>query len=118
MGGEVSLALVPLTQREAFAFVRAHHRHHEPPRGALFQCAAERDGVIVAVAIVGRPVARELQDGYTAEVIRLCSIDVANENGHASGACSMLYAACWRACRAIGYRRLLTYTLASEGGLA
>ena len=28
----------------------------------------------------------------------------------------MLYGACWRACRALGYRRLITYTLDSEPG--
>lgn len=31
-------------------------------------------------------------------------------------ACSLLYGACWRAARAIGYRRLVTYTLPTEGG--
>ena len=51
-----------------------------------------------------------LQDGWTAEVTRLCALE-----GHPN-ACSMLYAAAWRACRALGYRRLITYTLASEHG--
>jgi hypothetical protein len=111
-----AISLCPITQREAFAFVAAHHRHHRSPRGTLLQLGAERSGVIVAVAIVGRPVARELQDGYTAEVTRLCSVDPPQANGHASGACSMLYQACWRACRALGYRRLVTYTLPEEGG--
>jgi hypothetical protein len=59
--------------------------------------------------VVGRPVARQLQDGYTAEVTRLASDGTRN-------ACSLLYAAAWRACRALGYRRLVTYTLAEEGG--
>jgi hypothetical protein len=31
-------------------------------------------------------------------------------------ACSMLYAACWRAAKALGYRRLVTYTQAGETG--
>lgn len=57
----------------------------------------------------GRPVARVLQDGWTAEVTRLCTLGDKN-------ACSMLYAASWRAARALGYRRLITYTLKSEGG--
>src|SRR5690606_12796266 len=77
---------------------------------------AARDGVIVAVAIVGNPKARMLQDGWTAEVVRLCSVDSRRANGHASGACSFLYAACWRAARAMGFRRLVTYTLPDEGG--
>jgi len=60
--------------------------------------------------IVGKPVARMLADGYTAEVTRLCAREGARN------ACSMLYAAAWRAARAMGYRRLVTYTLPEEGG--
>jgi hypothetical protein len=70
--------------------------------------AAEGE-TIVAVAIVGKPVARLLDDGFTAEVTRLASDGAPN-------ACSMLYGACWRAARALGYRRLVTYTLAEERG--
>jgi hypothetical protein len=104
------LSLVPITQREAFAFVKRHHRHHKAPRGALLQVGIEQHDVIVGVAVVGRPLARHLQDGYTAEVARVCVLD-----GIMNG-CSMLYGACWRACRALGYRKLVTYTLPSEGG--
>ena len=105
----MSLALMPITQREAFAFVAAHHRHHRAPRGALFTIGATDGDEVIGVAIVGRPVARMLQDGYTAEVLRLCTLGQRN-------ACSFLYSACWRAARAIGYRRLVTYTLPEEGG--
>lgn len=104
-----ALALQPITLREACAFVVAHHRHHGAPRGCCF-CVAANDGdAVVGVAIVGRPVARMLQDGYTAEVVRLCTLGAPNVP-------SLLYAACWRAARAIGYRRLVTYTLPEEGG--
>lgn len=34
----------------------------------------------------------------------------------ARNACSALYAAAWRVARALGYRRLITYTLPDEGG--
>jgi hypothetical protein len=105
----VSIGICPVTLREAMAFVVAHHRHHGPPRGGLFAIGAASGSEIVAVAIVGRPVARMLQDNYTAEVTRLCSTGERN-------ACSLLYAACWRAARAMGYRRLVTYTLPDEGG--
>ncbi len=105
----MSLELVPLTFREAVAFVREHHRHHEPPRGDVFRVAAAQDGQIVGVAMVGRPVARRLQDGWTLEVLRLCSIGARN-------VCSFLYGASWRAARALGWRRLVTYTLPEEGG--
>lgn len=104
---------VPITLREASAFVVAHHRHHKPPRGMLFAigCALDRDHPIVGVAIIGRPVARMLADGWTAEVTRLATDGSRN-------ACSYLYGAAWRAARAIGYRRLVTYTLPEEGGAA
>ena len=101
--------ICPISQREAFAFVRKMHRHHSPPRGSLFQIGLESDGRIVGVAIVGRPLARMLSDDYTAEVLRLCTDGTRN-------ACSMLYGASWRACRAMGYRRLVTYTMPDEGG--
>ena len=105
----MTLTLCPVTIGEARAFVDAHHRHHPAPVSGLFAIGVEREGVMCAVAIVGRPVARRLADDYTAEVTRVCAID-------APHACSMLYAACWRACRAMGYRKLVTYTLASEPG--
>ena len=46
----------------------------------------------------------------TAEVTRVAVLD------DQPNACSMLYGAAWRACRAMGYRRLITYTLVSEAG--
>lgn len=98
-----------MTLGEARAFVEANHRHHAAPQGGLFAIGASDGDAIVGVAIVGRPVARFLQDGWTAEVTRLCTDGTRN-------ACSMLYAACWRAARAMGYRRLVTYTLATEDG--
>lgn len=102
--------LVPISVRDATAFVAEHHRHHDPPRGAIF--AVAESSSVQGVAMVGRPVARLLQDEWTAEVTR-----VAVREG-ARNACSMLYAACWRACRAMGYRRLITYTLAEETGVS
>ena len=102
---------VPMTLREACAFVTKHHRHHRPPRGMLFAIGAsdEDDPHIIGVAIIGRPVSRMLQDGWTAEVTRLATDGSRN-------ACSFLYGSAWRAARAIGYRKLITYTLPEEGG--
>jgi hypothetical protein len=62
-----------------------------------------------------------LQNGFTAEVTRLCVIEdlppvIVNGVEHAAPVASMLYSASWRAARALGYRRLITYTLASESG--
>lgn len=117
-----ALELVPITLKEAHAFVAAHHRHHDPDVGGRFAIGAARSLAVVAVAVVGNAKARMLDvDDYTAEVTRLCSIDVARPIGsdgreHAAGTCAFLYAACWRAWRAMGGRRLVTYILPEEGG--
>lgn len=106
----MSLTLRPITLRSANEFVASHHRHHKPARGCVFCLSVVDETLRVrGVAIVSRPVARMLQDGITAEVVRLCTDGAKN-------ACSMLYSAAWRACRAVGYRRLLTYILGSEQG--
>lgn len=105
------LHLVPVSLRTANAFVQEHHRHHRPVQGAKFALAVApgHGDCICGVAIVGRPVARHLDDGWTLEVTRLCT------NG-AFNACSKLYGAAWQAARALGYTRLITYTLPEEGG--
>jgi len=94
----------------AAAFVAEHHRHHTPPVGHLFSLAAMRDGELVGVVIVGRPVARRRDDGLTAEVTRLCVLEGERN------ACSFLYGAAARASFALGFRRLGTYILKSEPG--
>ena len=100
---------MPVTIQDARAFVAQHHRHHRPPVGGLFAVGVAEAGKIVGVAIVGRPISRMLQDGWTAEVTRVATNGTKN-------ACSMLYAACRRAALALGWRRLVTYTLPEEGG--
>lgn len=102
------IAVTPIGLDEANAFVAVHHRHHKPVPGAKF-CIAVSDSEVRGVAIVGRPVARMSDDGYTLEVNRCCTDGTKN-------ACSMLYGAAWRAARALGFRRLITYTLPEEGG--
>lgn len=104
------ISLSPISIQEAKIFVTAHHRHHRAPVSGLFAVAISDVDRVVGVAIVGRPVARMASDGYTAEVTRVCVLD-GIKNG-----CSMLYGACWRAAKALGYRKLITYTLAEEGG--
>lgn len=107
----MSLQLIPVDFREAAEFVLHHHRHHTPPAGHKFSIGVVgADGRLVGVAIVGRPVSRMRQDGYTLEVTRLCTLD------DQPNACSKLYGAACRATFAMGYRRLGTYTLRSEPG--
>lgn len=99
----------PITLKQASRVVTRWHRHHRAPHGALFAIAACSAGELVGVAVVGRPVARHLQDGWTCEVVRCCTDGTKN-------ACSLLYGASWRAAKGLGYRRIITYTLPSEGG--
>lgn len=61
------------------------------------------------MAIAGRPVSRWLDDGSTLEALRVCTVGERN-------VCSFLYGAVWRATRALGYQRLVTYNLRSESG--
>jgi hypothetical protein len=104
------MTLQPVSLRAARAYVAQHHRHHEAPQGGKFALAAWHEGQLVGVAIVGRPVSRALDDGFTAEVIRVAT------NGTTRNACSFLYGASKRAAQAMGYRKVLTYTLAEESG--
>lgn len=103
------MEIKPITFREACAFVQAHHRHNKPPRGHKFSVGAVNGGVLVGVAMAGRPVARHFDDGLTLEVNRTCTDGTANAN-------SMLYGAVWRAAKAMGYARCITYTQADETG--
>lgn len=105
----MKLAVVPMTLVEANAFVQRHHRHSVPTVGHKFSIGAAIDDDVIGVAIVGRPVARHLDDGWVLEALRVCTDGTPN-------ACSMLYGAAWRATRALGYRKLVTYTLKTEPG--
>jgi hypothetical protein len=104
------LTVVPIGLAEAHEFVRNFHRHNKPAQGGKFAIGCSDGDGLVGVIVIGRPVARSLDDGVTAEVTRGCVIDGARN------ANSLLYSAAWRACRAMGYRRLITYTLQTETG--
>lgn len=103
------LRIVPINLREANEFVYQHHRTHDPARGCKFCLAVANGETVCGIAIVGRPVVRMLDDGWTLEVNRACTDGTKNAN-------SMLYGACWRVVRNLGYRKLVTYTLPAEGG--
>lgn len=106
----MNLHLVPVTFADACGFIAMWHRHHPPPQGMKFAVGAADDtGMLIGVAVTGRPVARHLDDGTTLEVTRVATDATPN-------VCSMLYAACWRAAKALGYLRLVTYTQAGETG--
>lgn len=104
------LTLVPVTLREARAFCDKHHRHNVSPKAHKFSIGLEKAGELIGVAIVGRPVARVNDDGHTAEILRVCVLE-SSRNAN-----SKLYGACVRACKAMGYTKVITYTLPEESG--
>lgn len=104
------MKIVPITLRMANAYVDEHHRHHKSVVGHKFSVGvADDNGKLCGVAIVGRPVSRYLDDGFTLEVNRLCTDGTRN-------ACSMLYSAAARVAKEMGYRKIVTYILQSEYG--
>lgn len=104
------IEISPVTFKEAKEFVNEHHRHNVAPQGQKFSIGVKEDGALIGVVTVGRPIARRNDDGVTAEITRCCVIE-----GH-KNANSLLYAAAWRAARAMGYHRIITYTLPTESG--
>jgi hypothetical protein len=105
------MTVIPLTLADANAFTVLHHRHNKKVQGHKFSIGAIQEIYLVGVAIVGRPVARRLDDGATMEVTRLTVLDEAPKN-----TCSFLYRCSWRVWSAMGGKRLITYTKESETG--
>jgi hypothetical protein len=106
----VKLSLFPATLRQANEMVGRLHRHHKPVVGHRFSIGCEdENGVAHGMAIVGRPVARAIDQNRVAEVTRL----VTDGTPHV---CSKLYAACARAAEAIGYNWIQTAILENETG--
>lgn len=105
----MTLVIVPVSFAQACEFVAVHHRHHRPPVGHKFSLGVATGTQLVGVAIVGRPVARVFDDRQTLEVTRTATDGTAHAN-------SALYGAAWRAAKALGYRRLITYTQKGETG--
>lgn len=103
------LKLKPITFSEACQFIDLHHRHHKRPQGWKFGTSAWDGDKMVGVIIVGRPVARMLDNGSVLEVTRCCTDGTKN-------AASLLYGAAWRAAKALGYTKIITYTLDTEPG--
>ena len=103
--------IIPVTIRAANDFVEKYHRHNKKVQGARFAVGCISNNELVAVGIVGRPVARKLDNGLTAEITRLCAMPGAPKN-----ACSFLYGRCWRIWQQMGGKRMITYTFKKEDG--
>ena len=101
----------PITFKKASEYINQHHRHHRATVGCKF-CIGLYDGeLLIGCAVCGRPVSRYLDDGLTCEINRLCTDGTKN-------ACSMLYGACCRIAKNMGYKKIITYTLKSETGIS
>lgn len=99
----------PITFKEASAFINQHHRHHKATVGHKFSVGLYEGEKLIGCAVCGRPVSRHYDDGLTCEINRLCTDGTYN-------ACSMLYGACCRVAKAMGYKKIITYILESECG--
>lgn len=93
------MTIKPITFRTACDFIALHHRHHKPTVGCKFSIGLYEENALIGVAVCGRPVSRHLDDGLTCEINRLCVVD-----GHYN-ACSMLYSACCRIAKEMGYKK-------------
>jgi hypothetical protein len=103
------MEIKPITFREASNFINENHRHHKATVGHKFSIGLYDGEKVVGVAVCGRPVSRYLDDGETCEINRLCTDGTRN-------ACSMLYGASCRVAKEMGYKKIITYILASENG--
>lgn len=104
-----SLYIAPITLAKAKEFILENHRHNKPPTGHKFSISVWNNDGMVGVATAGRPIARHFDDGFTLEVNRTCTDGTKNAN-------SMLYGTIWRAAKAMGYVRCITYTQHDECG--
>jgi len=106
------MKIIPITYSQASDFINKYHRHHSASQGCKFCIGlVGGDNNLIGVAICGRPVARKLDNGLTCEINRLCTLGDKN-------ACSMLYGACCRVAKAMGYKKIITYILESESGIS
>jgi uracil-DNA glycosylase family 4 len=103
------LKIVPLTLREANAFITTYHRHHKPVVGHRFSLGCLNPSGLVGAVVVGRPVAREVNQYRVAEVTRLVSDGTTN-------VCSKLYSSAARICKEMGFQKIQTYILETELG--
>ena len=109
-----TLEIRPMTFRQVCAYIAQHHRHHKPPRGGkVFLGVVDllNEERLCGVVVIGRPVARALDDGRCFEVTRSCTDGTPNAN-------SALYGAARRVGKAMGYKRGISYIQEGEGGVS
>lgn len=93
----------------ACAFINKYHRHHIQPQGHKRSFGCFKNNELIGVAVVGRPVSRHLDNGFTWEITRLCSKGGKN-------VCSKLYSYCVKSAKLNGIKQVYTYILSYENG--
>ena len=106
----MSLRVVPIGVAAARLHIETHHSHHHAPCGGLLAAAVADGDRVCCVALLGRPVARMLdQRGNVAEVTRVAT-------DRTRGAALLCLRALTSAAMRLGWERLVSYTLLGESG--
>lgn len=104
------LSILPTSLRRANTYIKDNHRHH----GALNSCrfalrVLDGRGKQRGVLVTRNPASKSLDDQLTLEISRICTDGAKN-------AVTKLVGSTRRAAKALGYKRIITYTLPEEGG--
>jgi hypothetical protein len=114
-----------VTLAQAKQFIKEWHRHHKPPIGwkwghGLTSCTGPHDTgahELIAVVMVGRPVARAINHRQVVEVNRLC-VHPGLDRALVWNAASQMYGTAAREAKRRGYAKIITYTLETESGVS
>lgn len=105
------MKLKPISFKDAAEYTHKYHRHSKYIHGWKFGVSIVDDNdEIIGVAVAGRPVSRILDDGYTLEILRICT------NTDEKNVVSKLVSSMVRAGKALGYTKIITYTRIDETG--
>jgi hypothetical protein len=107
------LTTVPISFKQACDFIDNYHRHHVSPQGHKFSVGISDGDRIVGVIMAGTPVARHNDDGVTLEITRCCMKSSIYKNG-----VTKLFSAVYQVAKAMGYKRIISYTLEEESGIS
>lgn len=107
------LTIKPVSLQESNEFIEQYHNTHKRIYGFKFGVGiVNEDNKLIGVATAGRPVSRHLDDGYTIEITRVCT------NHSEKNMSSRLIGALSRASKALGYKKIISYTLVEEEGIS
>lgn len=108
-----NIIVKPISLQMANAFIEKNHRHSQKVTGHKFSLSLFDNFLeeTTTVVIVGRPVARGLDNGFNLEILRICTNSWAKKNS-----ISFLLSKVIKICKLMGYHNLFTYILDYELG--